>query len=160
MRRTIAGTAAVLLTSLVIGGPLASPGGAASTTLHCAGTSVPSECALLDDLAAQLGPIAPLLGPAAPLATQAEGLAAQSDSAAGVPTAEVIDVSRSLLAQLGALPAPIRDLVGATALGSLTGTLQALVDGLTAPVATGGQQTSSSSGATPARTSRTSVLSP
>ncbi|MFL6205380.1 MAG: hypothetical protein ACJ739_08500 [Acidimicrobiales bacterium] len=160
MRRTIAGTAAVLLTSLVIGGPLASPGGAASATLHCAGGSAPSECALLDDLAAQLGPIAPLLGSAAPSATPAADLAARSDSPAGVPTAEVVGVSTSLLAQLGGLPAPVQALVGAPGLRALTGTLQGLVDGLAAPVGTGGQQSSSSSGATAARTSRPSVAVP
>jgi hypothetical protein len=159
MRRTIAGTAAVLLTSLVIWGPLASPGGAAPSTLQCAGSSAPA-CALLDQFSAQLGPIAPLLGSAAPLTSQAQDLAARSDTAAGVPTAQVVDVSDALLAQLGALPAPVQTLVGATRLGDVTHTLQALVAALTAPVAPTQQSSSGSGGATPARTSTPAAVAP
>jgi hypothetical protein len=158
MRRTIAGTAAVLLTSLVSWGPLASPGGAAPSTLQCAGSSAPA-CALLDELSAQLAPIAPLLGSAAPVASQAQDLAARSDTAAGVPTAQVVDVSDALLAQLGALPAPVQTLVGATRLGDVTHTLQSLVAALTAPVSPT-QQSSSGSGATPARTSSPAAVAP
>jgi hypothetical protein len=151
MRRTIAGTAFSLVTALAIGAPLAGSSAAAPTTLRCGSGATAAECKLLDDLAAQLGPVAPLLGTAlAPLTSQAEDLAARSDSAAGVPTAEVVDVSEALLAQLGALPAPVEALVGPTRLGDLTDTLHALVGELTAPSAPE-QQSTSGGTATPAR---------
>ena len=152
MHRTFAGTAAVLLSALAIAAPLASTAHAGPTTLHCAGSTT-TACQQLDDLASQLGSVAPLLGTAlAPLTTEAQGLAARSDSAAGVPTAQVLDVSKALLGQLGSLPAPVQTLVGATRLGALTGTLDALVGSLTAPVANDQQSAGSSGGATPAKT--------
>lgn len=160
MRRTIAGTTASLLAALAIGGPLAPVGHTAPATLQCASSAPPAECALLDDLAGQLGPIAPLLGTVlAPLTGQAQGLAARSDQPAGVPTAEVVDVSGALLEELGTLPAPVKTLVGATRLGEVTDTLQAIVDGLTAPVAPAPQQSAGGSAATPAKTAPSSSAS-
>jgi hypothetical protein len=152
MRRTIAGTALSLLAALAIGGPMAMAGHAGPATLQCAGPDTP-ECALLDDLAAQLGPVAPLLGTAlAPLTGDAQALAARSEQPAGVPTAEVVEVSEALLSQLGALPAPVQTLIGGTQLGALTETLQALVAELTAPVTGPPQQSAGGSTATPATT--------
>ena len=103
MRRTTAGIAVSLLAALAIGGPL---GVERATPLppRCSArpATPPAACALLDDLAGQLGPIAPLLGaPLAPLTGSAQGLAARSDQPAGVPTAEVVEVSEALLEQLG-----------------------------------------------------------
>jgi hypothetical protein len=157
MRRTIAGTA-VLVTALTIGAPMASASPAAPATLHCAGSAA-VECELLDDLAAQLGPITPLLGTLAPVAAEAQDLATRSDSAAGVPTAEVVAVSSSLLDGLDALPAPVQALVGATRLGDVADTLQALVATLTAPPAES-QQSSAGSGATPAQATSSSTAAP
>ena len=155
MRRTIAGTAVSLLAALAIGGPFGATGHAAPATLRCAGADSP-ECALLDDLAGQLGPIAPLLGSAlAPLAGEAQGLAAQSEPPAGVPTADVVAVSEDLLGQLGSLPPAVQTLVGGTKLDALTDTLEALVAELTAP-ATGAPQSAGGSKATPAKTAPSS----
>ncbi len=152
MRRTAAATAATLFAALAIGGPFAGTGAAASATLHCAVASPPPACALLDDLAAQLAPVAPILGAdLASLVTPAQGFAARSDSSSGVPTAEVLQVSTALRNQLGSLPGAIEALLGGTALGQLTGTLNALVGELTAP-ATGEQSTAGTSKPTPAKT--------
>ena len=151
MRRTIAGTAASLFAALAIGGPLASVGHSAPTTLHCP-TAGSAECALLDDLAEQLGPIAPLLGTVSSLAGEAQNLAALSQQPSGVSTAKVVDVSESLLAKLGALPGPVQTVVGAARLAEVTDTLEALVAKLTAPVAPAPQTSSGGSTATPAKT--------
>jgi hypothetical protein len=163
MRRTAAATAASLLAALALAGPLASTAGAAPATLQCASSAPPPACALLDDLAAQLEPVSPLLGAAlAPLTVQALSFASVSDQPAGVPTAAVVQVSRDLLAQLGALPEPVAAVVGAAGLDALTDTLRALVAELTAPV-TGDEQQSTSGGspATPAaRSGSSSPLAP
>jgi hypothetical protein len=152
MRRTAAATAASLFAALAIGGPLAGTGAGASTTLSCAVASPPAACAHLDDLAAQLKPIAPILGTdLASLVTPAQGFAARSDAPGGVPTAEVVQVSSGLLDGLAALPDPVEALLGAVVLDELTGTLEALVHELSAPV-TGEQQPAGASKPTPAKT--------
>jgi hypothetical protein len=157
MRRTAAATAASLLAALALGGPLASGGAAAPTSVQCATATPSSACALLDDLAAQLDLIAPLVGDLAPLAVPAQGLAAESDQPGGVPTAEVVSASQGLLAQLATLPEPVESLVGAAGLSGLTATLQALVAELAAPIAGEQQSTSGSSSATPAARSTSSA---
>ncbi len=168
MRRTAAGIAVSLLAALAIGGPLAGTGGAAATTLRCgAGTTTPEACSLLDDLAAQLASVSPLLGDGlAPLTSSAQGLAARSDGPDGVPTADVTSVSTALLGQLGQLPRSVQVLLGATKLGDLTSTLEALVAELAAPAAGGQKATgtakptpAATSGATPATTRATEVSS-
>ena len=154
MRRTTAATVASLLAALALGGPLASGGAAEATSVRCATATPPSACALLDGLAAQLGPIAPLLGELAPLADPAQGLAAQSDQPGGVPTAEVVSVSQGLLAQLAVLPEPQ---AGAVGLDDVEATLRALVAELAGPAAGEQQSTSGTSSATPAARSTSSA---
>jgi hypothetical protein len=158
MRYTAAGIAAPLLAALAIGGPFASAGRAAPASVQCATASPPAACALLDDLAAQLGPVAPLLGdPLAVLTSSAQGFAARSDQPAGVPSAEVVQVSAALRDQLAALPQPVEALVGATVLGGLTDTLDALVAQLGAPAT--GEQGSGTTSPTPANVAPTAPSS-
>lgn len=152
MRRLAAGITATFVAVVVVAGPLASTGQAAPTALRCATATPAPACALLDQLTAQLAPVAGLLpAPLAGLVTPAQGFAARADQPAGVPTAEVVQVSQGLLAQLAGLPDPVKGLLGPTALGAITGTLSALVDELTAPV-TGGQAAAGASKPTPAKT--------
>jgi hypothetical protein len=160
MRRTAAGIAVTLLAALAIGGPLAATSHAGPATLHCtSAATAPAACGLLDDLAAQLASVAPLLPEAlAPLATSAQGFAARSEGPAGVPTAEVTSVSTALLEQLGQLPRTVQGLVGATKLGALTDTLQALVDELA--TVSGDQKAAETSKPTPATTSKATAASP
>ncbi len=151
MRRRTAATAA-LFAALAIGGPLAGTAAAGPTTLRCAVAAPPAACAHLDDLAAGLAPVAPLLGSdLTALVAPAQGFAARSDQPAGVPTAEVVGVSAALRDQLGSLPPAVQGLVGATVLGDLTGTLDALIAELTAP-GTPTQSASGTSKPTPAKT--------
>jgi hypothetical protein len=158
-RRLIAGTAVSLLAVLAIGGPMASAGRAGPSTLQCGAASPPPACALLDQLATQLGPIAPLLGAVlAPVTGEAQGLAGLSDQPAGVPTAQVLGVAQTLSDQLGALPEPLRTLVGTAQLAQVTDTLDALIATLTAPVAP--QESASGSTATPAKTAPASSAAP
>ena len=158
MRRTIAGTAATVVTVLAIGAPLASAAHAAPATLECAGGG-PAACELLDDLAAQLGPVAPLLGPAlTPLTEEAQDLAVLSDQPGGVATADVVAISETLLDELEVLPAPVQSLVGAARLNEVTDTLEALVDTLTA-VSNQDQESSSGSTPTPSRSTSSSGTS-
>lgn len=158
MRRTAAGTAATFFAALAIGGPLAGAGAAATPTLHCAVSSPPAACELLDDLAAQLAPVAPILGAdLADLVGPAQGFAARSDSSSGVPTSEVTSVSAALLDELQALPAPIEGLLGAAVLGELTGTLEDLVGELSAPATE--KEAAGTSKPTPAKTAPSSAPS-
>jgi hypothetical protein len=134
MRRTTAATAAVFA-ALAIGGPFVGAAAAGSATLHCAVASPPAACEHLEDLAHQLDPVAPIVGgELAELVTQAQGFAARSDQPAGVPIAEVVQVSTALSDQLGSLPSSIEALLGVARLGDLTGTLDALAAELMAPV--------------------------
>ena len=159
MRRTTAATAA-LFAALAIGGPFVGTAAAAPTTLRCAVASPAAACEHLDDLAAQLAPAAPILGAdLAPLVAPAQGFAARSDRSGGVPTAEVLQVSTALRDELGGLPRPVQRLLGATVLGDLTDTLDALVAELTAPVA-GGQSSAGTSKPTPAKTAPRASSSP
>jgi hypothetical protein len=155
MRRTAARTAATFLAALVIGGPLAGTAAAGTATIRCAVASPPPACALLDDLAATLAPVAPILGTdLASLVGTAQGFPSRSDSASGVPVAEVASVSNALLDELRSLPASVSGLLGAAALGDLTGTLDALVGALAAP--SGGQTAAGTSNPTPANTAPSS----
>lgn len=151
MRRTTAATA-TLFAALAIAGPFTGSAAAGTATLHCAVASPPAACEHLEDLAGQLAPISGILGPdLAHLVTPAQGFAARSDQAAGVPIAEVVQVSTALDDQLGDLPRSVESLLGAALLGDLTGTLDALVAELTAPV-TGSPSGAGTSKPTPAKT--------
>ncbi len=131
MRRPATALAAVAFAAVTFTGPLATTASAGPAPIRCEGSAPSPECALLDDLAAQLGPLAPVLSFGGPvvgqLAAAVQGFAVQADGADGVPTAVVADQAQALLDQLAVLPQPVRGLLAAAQLDGLAVALEALV---------------------------------
>jgi len=136
MRRTAAALATLTLVAVALAGPMVTFGSAAPAPIRCSGTSPSSECALLDQLAAQLGPMAPVLALGGPAVTEAatavQTLASRADQPGGVPTAVVADEAQALLDQLAILPNPVRSLLTASKLDGLIATLETLIADVTA----------------------------
>jgi len=151
MRRTAAALATLTLVAVALAGPMVTFGSAAPAPIRCSGTSPSSACALLDQLAAQLGPMAPVLALGGPAVTEAatavQALAGRADQPGGVPTAVVADQAQALLNQLAILPEPVRSLLTASKLDGLIVTLEALVAEVTAVTETAAAPLT---GATPA----------
>lgn len=165
MRRTAAALVTVALAAGLLTGPLASTGAAGASVIECAAEPAAPACALLDDLAAQLGPLQPVLSLAGPVMAQltpaVQGLATRADQPSGVPAAEVTTQAQALLDQLDALPSPVRELLAVAALDGLVTTLEDLVAELAAPLAgdQGGAETSPPTPAPRSTTAPTSATS-
>jgi hypothetical protein len=138
MRRTAAALALAAFGVVTFVAPVADAAAAPTVQqIHC-GTVATPACDALESLQAQLAPLQPVLVLAGPVVGQAssavQGLLAVSESPSGVSSADALDAADALQQALGLIPAPIRDLLGATALGQLTTTLDQLAAAL-APVA-------------------------